>query len=277
MTDNIPMESVVIEKLLGTAVECARSAGRILMEMMDSRREVRYKGEADLVTDADTTSEEFIVGRIEREYPRHSILAEEGSRRDNDPEFVWIIDPLDGTTNYAHNFPVFCVSIALRHQDDLLLGVIYNPILDELFTAVAGRGLYLNGKKASISDERILKNSLLATGFPYDKSESDRDNIGYFSAFTKNIRGIRRAGSAALDLAYVACGRLDGFWELKLKPWDIAAGALMVVEAGGRITGLDGEELDIFVGDVVASNGFIHEAMLEKIKTVDRAYKTGNP
>ncbi|MBD3233877.1 MAG: inositol monophosphatase [candidate division Zixibacteria bacterium] len=255
------------------AVEIAIRAGNLLQEKRNEEREIDYKGEADLVTDADTASEKMITEFISQRFPDHGIVAEEGSEKDATSDFSWIIDPLDGTTNYAHNFPVYCVSIGMLYQDQVILGVIYNPILDELFRAIPGEGAYLNDRLIKVSKENRLSNSLLATGFPYDKNESDRDNVGYFAAFTKGIRGIRRLGSAALDLAYVACGRLDGFWELKLKPWDIAAGILMVKEAGGQISGFSGEILDLQKGDVVASNGVIHSDMLETIKSVDERSK----
>ncbi len=258
-----------IEEYEKAAVEIAVKAGNLLQKKRSEERDIEYKGEADLVTDADTASEKMITEFLSQRFPDHGIVAEEGSEKDASSDFSWIIDPLDGTTNYAHGFPVYCVSIGLLYQNQVILGIIYNPILNELFRATLGEGAFLNDRPIKVSKENRLGNSLLATGFPYDKNESDRDNIGYFAAFTKGIRGIRRLGSAALDLAYAACGRLDGFWELKLKPWDIAAGALMVKEAGGRVSGFSGELLDIQKGDVIASNGIIHNDMLEIIRSVD--------
>ena len=268
-----PRESIKLidsDKYLSIAVEAGRQAGNLLLDYSSKQREIRFKGEAELVTDADTASEQLIVQVITDHFPNHAILAEEGSGNDAESDFNWLIDPLDGTTNYAHGFPVYCVSIALQYQRRTVLGVVLNPVLDELFTASAGEGAYLNGEKIKVSGQHELKLSLLATGFPYDKADSERDNIGYFAAFTKRVRGIRRAGSAAMDLVYVACGRLDGFWEIKLKPWDIAAGALIVAEAGGQATELSGKDPDIFVGDIVASNGLIHRDILSVIEEVDR-------
>ncbi|MBD3170036.1 MAG: inositol monophosphatase [candidate division Zixibacteria bacterium] len=250
-------------------IKAAKDAGNILRDKRDKHRDIKFKGSADLVTDADTASEEFIVDLLSSEFPEHSIVAEEGSDRQLESDYVWIIDPLDGTTNYAHNFPVYCVSVGLMYREQLISGVVYNPVLDETFSAIAGEGAYLNGQRIEVSRSDQLKNSLLATGFPYDKTESEIDNINYFSAFTKRIRGIRRAGAAALDMVHVACGRLDGYWELKLKAWDIAAGALIVKEAGGEVSGFHGEKLDIFEGRIVASNGKIHAQMVDIIKGVD--------
>ncbi|MCP4632128.1 MAG: inositol monophosphatase [candidate division Zixibacteria bacterium] len=252
------------------AVNAAQKAGRLLLEKQNLERKIAYKGEADLVTDADTTAEKLIVELIKDNLPEHSILAEEGSGVSSDSEYLWIIDPLDGTTNYAHHFPFFCVSIALKYIDDILLGVVYNPVFDELFLAIKGEGAYLNDKEISVSGHKDLMECLLATGFPYDKARSERDNLKYFNIFLKRIQGIRRAGSAAMDLVYTACGRLDGYWELKLKPWDMAAGALIVREAGGKVTGFDGEDLDIFKGDIIASNGLIHNEMQSTINSIDR-------
>jgi myo-inositol-1(or 4)-monophosphatase len=259
----IPPDIDLLKKI---GVDTALKAGRILLDKQNLKRKIDFKGEADLVTDADTAAEELIVDSISSNFPTHSILAEEGGGVSNDSEYLWIIDPLDGTTNYAHHFPFYCVSIALSYNKEVVIGIIYNPVLNELFTAIRGEGSFLNNNGISVSDNKELMKSLLATGFPYDKAHSDRDNLVYFNKFLKQIRGVRRAGSAAMDLVYTACGRLDGYWELKLKPWDLAAGILIVQEAGGMVSGLNGEKPDIFKGDVVASNGLIHNEMLNIIK-----------
>jgi len=201
-------------------------------------------------------------------FPGHDIVAEEGDYLQSDSPCRWIIDPVDGTTNYAHGYPWFCTSIGLELDGELVAGVIYNPVYDELFTATKGGGAQLNGIPLSVSPRAPLQNSLLGTGFPYDCATDPANNFANFIAFQKKARGIRRAGAAALDLAYVAAGRLDGFWELKLKPWDVAAGVLLVREAGGTVTTFDGSAYDIFNDRIVASNGLIHDEMVAMLASV---------
>ncbi len=247
----------------------AREAGALLMSRFKDKHIVGYKGEIDIVTEADLLSEEMLKARISERFPGHDIVAEESRETGYGSEFRWIIDPLDGTTNYAHGYPVFCVSIALEIKGQLALGVIYNPLLDELFAAQRGGGAFLNGENLSVSETTNLSRSLLATGFPYDIRESKNNNIDNFIAMALKVQAIRRAGSAALDMAYVAAGRFDGFWELKLKPWDTAAGWLMITEAGGRVTNLQGEGFHLESPHVLASNGKIHRDMLEIIKSAD--------
>ncbi len=249
------------KKELKFARDIAVDAGNLLMKRFKKRHNVKLKGRVDLVTESDVKSEKLIVSGIKKNFPDDSILAEESGITERGNGRRWVIDPLDGTTNYAHNYPAFCVSIALEDDDDIVVGVIYNPILDELFSASVGGGAYLNRKRMVVTDERKLSRSLLATGFPYDIHESKIDNLENFARMYKEARGVRRAGSAALDLAYLACGRFDGFWELKLHPWDVAAGVLLVVEAGGRVTNLDGTKYSIYNGDILASNGKIHNHM----------------
>ncbi len=246
---------------LDTAIEAARLAGRYQRYRFASLLDISLKGEKDLVTEIDRESERLIVGHLLDRFPDHGIIAEEGEYPQGTAPYRWIIDPLDGTTNYAHGFPWFCVSIALESQGDLLAGVIYNPMHDELFTAARGDGAYCNGERLAVSARAPLKSTLLGTGFPYDCATDAENNFTNFIAFQKAARGIRRAGAAALDLAYVASGRLDGFWELKLKPWDVAAGVLLVQEAGGVVTTFDGSDYNIFNGRIVASNGLIHDEM----------------
>jgi len=247
---------------LEIAITAAKKAGSYLIEVLANKREITKKGVVDIVTDADKEAEHIIRNMVFKHFPDDEFLAEEGTEASGSTGLLWVVDPLDGTTNYAHRFPVFCVSIALVKDNIPQLGCIYNPNLDELFTAVKGEGAYLNGRKIKVSQTEKLIESLLATGFPYDIRESDADNMNNFYAFYKNgAQAVRRAGSAAFDLAYTACGRFDGFWEMKLHPWDIAAGILMVEEAGGKVTDFGGDPVGLYRGEVLASNGAIHHRM----------------
>lgn len=248
---------------LDTAARAARGAGKLQKERLWSEHEIQFKGEIDLVTEVDRACEELIVAAIREKFPGHDILAEENVYAQAGSRFKWIIDPLDGTTNYAHGFPWFCVSIALEVDGEARLGVIYQPMLDELFTAVKGEGAYLNGRPLRVSRREPMKNCLLATGFPYDRTRDNENNFANFVNFQMAARAVRRAGAAALDLACVAAGRLDGYWECKLKPWDVAAGQLMVTEAGGRVTNHAGEPFSIYDHRLLASNGLVHDAMVE--------------
>jgi myo-inositol-1(or 4)-monophosphatase len=255
---------------LHVAVEAARTAGSFQRHRFASPLSIELKGDKDLVTEVDRESERLIIQRLLARFPDHSILAEEGSCPRGDSPLCWVIDPLDGTTNFAHGFPWFCVSIALEAAGELVAAVIHNPIHDELFTAVKGEGAFLNGRRLRVSCRSPLGETLLGTGFPYDCATDPVNNFENFMAFQRAARGIRRAGAAALDLASVAAGRLDGFWELKLKPWDVAAGVLMVREAGGTVSGFDGSEYSIFNNRIVASNGLIHEEMVAMLERVSR-------
>jgi len=258
------------QQFLDVAVEAARTAGSYQRYRFASVLDVTLKGDKDLVTEVDRESERLIVEHILSRFPDHNIVAEEGDYPQGNSPFRWIIDPLDGTTNYAHGFPWFCTSIGIESAGELIAGVVYNPMHDELFTATAGGGAFLNGNRLHVSGRSPLHNTLLGTGFPYDCAHDPANNFANFIAFQKAARGIRRAGAAALDLAYVAAGRLDGFWELKLKPWDVAAGALLVREAGGTVTTFDGSVYDIFNNRIVASNGLIHDEMTAKLVSVCR-------
>jgi len=258
------------QQFLDTAVKAARIAGRFQQYRFASSMNVTLKGDKNLVTEVDQESERLIVGHLLGSFPDHNIVAEEGEYPQGDAPFRWIIDPLDGTTNYAHGFPWFCVSIGLESAGELVAGVIYSPMHDELFTATKGSGAFLNGQRLHVSTRSPLQDTLLGTGFPYDCASDPANNFDNFIAFQKAARGIRRAGAAALDLAYVAAGRLDGFWELKLKPWDVAAGVLLVREAGGTVTTFDGTEYDVFNHRIVASNGLIHEEMTVMLTTLDQ-------
>ncbi len=251
------------------AVSIAHEAGAFLKERFGGRHVIDYKGEINIVTEADRLSEEILKSKIHREFPDHGILAEESPEIDSRSDYRWIIDPLDGTTNYAHGYPVFCVSIALEQKGKAILGVVYNPMLDETFTAEPGQGAFLNGERISVSRTEDLSRSLLATGFPYDIRENRDNNLNYFVSMATRAQAIRRAGSAALDLAYLASGRFDGFWELRLKPWDTAAATLLVREAGGIVSDLSGGSFSLESTSVLASNGIIHQEMLSVFTNTD--------
>lgn len=253
------------------AIKASLEAGDILRKNFGRINNICHKGEIDLVTEADLRSEQRIIKILKKEYPDHDILAEEGAGWDRTvaseanlrAEYKWLIDPLDGTTNYAHGFPFFAVSIALERRGDVILGVVYDPLREEVFTAQKGKGSYLNKKRIKVSKTKNLSEALLATGFAYDVRKSPDNNLNHFSNFTLEAQGIRRAGSAALDLCYVASGRFDGFWEMKLKPWDMAAGSLMVKEAGGKVTDFKGDPFSIYSKEILASNGRIHGEMVK--------------
>jgi myo-inositol-1(or 4)-monophosphatase len=253
---------------LQEAVRAARIAGEYQKSRFASTLDIEMKGDKNLVTEVDKESERLIVEHLRSRFPDHDIIAEEGDYLQSASPFRWIIDPVDGTTNYAHGYPWFCSSIALEQEGELVAGVIYNPVYDELFTAAKDGGAYLNGIRLSVSARSPLKNSLLGTGFPYDCATDPANNFTNFVAFQKSARGIRRAGAAALDLAYVAAGRLDGFWELKLHAWDVAAGVLLVREAGGKVTTFDGSPYSVFNDRIVASNGRIHDEMVAMLASV---------
>jgi len=254
--------------MLGFAVELARDAGNLLLEKFGRITAIAKKGDINLVTEADLASEELIVERIRSYYPKHSILAEESGEAvviGADRSWKWIIDPLDGTTNYAHGYPCFCVTLALEHDGEIVVGVTFDPTRNELFAAEKGNGATLNGKPIRVSATDKLSESLIVTGFPYDFKQ--RENFArHLTEFLLSSRGVRRDGSAAIDMAYVACGRFDGFWEEGLNPWDVAAGKLLIEEAGGVITYYDGSPFSIYKPPLYASNGRIHTQMLEVLR-----------
>ncbi len=260
--------SAEVTRILELAERLAREAGRLQRESYEGEFEVHTKSAViDLVTDVDRACERLIVDAIQAERRGDAILAEEGGGTDDpDAEWRWVIDPLDGTANYAHGYPRFCVSIGIEQRGVATVGVIYDPLLDELFSAVRGRGATLNDRPLQVSAETRLDHAMLATGFAYDVHRSVEDNLDHFSAFVKAARAIRRDGSAALDLCYVAAGRFDGFWELKLHPWDVAAGLLIVEEAGGRTSDLSGRGSCASGQQTVASNGQLHDAILELLQ-----------
>jgi myo-inositol-1(or 4)-monophosphatase len=257
---------MMINNAMTAAVDAARKAGALLSRRRGNLKEINYKGSVDLVTDADRESQELIRGLIQRNFPGHDILGEEDLSRDKGSEYRWLIDPLDGTTNYAHDFPVFCVSIALEYNETIILGVVFDPTREELFTARRGMGAERNGQTITVSRERQLSKSLLATGFPYDIRESEINNLDHFARLAVRAQAVRRCGSAALDLCYTACGRFDGFWEMKLAPWDMAAGALMIKEAGGTITDFGGAPFSHYGREMLATNGLIHEQMVSVLQ-----------
>jgi myo-inositol-1(or 4)-monophosphatase len=247
--------------------EIAREAGALLMGYFRQHVKIEYKGEADLVTVADRASEKLIRERIGALWPGHDILGEEEGLVDTGSEYRWYVDPLDGTTNFAHGFPVFCVSMALEHKGRRIAGVVYDPTRQEMFAAEQGSGAYLNQEPIRVSPTAKLGEGLVATGFPSHKRHKN-PNIHFYHQITLRTHGVRRAGSAALDLCYVAAGRLDGFWEFNLNPWDTAAGVLLVEEAGGRVTDFQGEAFQIDSRETLASNGRLHEALLHEFQEI---------
>lgn len=254
--------------MLDFTIQTAREAGNVLLERFGRITSVTKKGDINLVTEADLASEALIIERIGSHYPRHSILAEESGEAvvsGGDTKWKWIIDPLDGTTNYAHGYPCFCVTIGVEHEGEIVIGVTFDPTRDEMFAAEKGLGASLNGKPIRVSAETRLSESLIVTGFPYDFK-----TVPHFERSLKEFllrsRGVRRDGSAAIDMAYVACGRFDGFWEEGLKPWDVAAGKLLIEEAGGMLTYYDGSPFNIYEPPICASNGLIHDQMLEVLR-----------
>jgi myo-inositol-1(or 4)-monophosphatase len=248
------------------AIEAARAAGRYALKKTGRFGRVSYKGSINLVTDVDKRSEEIIVSRIRKEFPGHSILAEERGLENKNSSYRWIIDPLDGTTNYAHSFPFFCVSVGLEIDGKVVAGVVYEPTRDELFSATSGNGARLNKKRIHVSKTADLSKALLVTGFAYNIREAKYTNVENFRKFLLASQAVRRTGSAAIDLCYVACARFDGFWEVGLNPWDTAAGSLILSEAGGKLTDFKGSPYSIYEKKILASNGGIHKQMLSILK-----------
>lgn len=262
------MQRSVGDQQLEVAVAAARIAGGILRERFGQVQRIRYTGEIDLVTEADDIAERSIVDEIRRHFPDDSILAEEGSTGGANPDRRWIVDPMDGTTNFAHGYPFFAVSIGLEVRGNLELAVVYDPVQDELFVARAGGGAFLNGERIRVSTTDQLRAGFLCTGFPYDRAQME-PALELWRRFVLRAQAVRRDGAAALDLCYVAMGRFDGFWEQSLQPWDVAAGALMVVEAGGQVTGYEGGAFALELPAVLASNGLLHPDLLRVINASD--------
>jgi myo-inositol-1(or 4)-monophosphatase len=253
---------------LQAAIEIAREAGAILRAGYDRPKEIAYKGEVDLITDSDRRSEELVVSRLRQRFPDHAIIAEEGSRKEAaGAKYCWHVDPLDGTTNFAHGYPCFCVSLGLLEDGEPIAGVVLNPVYDELFAAARGEGAYLNKQRIHVSSVPSLSQSLVATGFPTHHRKKSA-NINYYWEFTLRSHGVRRDGAAALDMCAVASGRFDGFWEFGLKSWDTAAGTILVREAGGMVTDIDGKPFRPGARVVIATNGKIHGEMREIIERV---------
>jgi myo-inositol-1(or 4)-monophosphatase len=250
-----------------TAIEAARRSARILRSRFGHISRIRKKAAAEIVTEADIESEEMILATIRAEFPDHAVLSEECGSITGASEYKWIVDPLDGTINFAHQIPIFSISIALAFRDSIVLGIILDPVNDELYAAVSGQGAQLNGKPIQVSATRTVAESLLVTGFPYNVREILESVMDRYGSCLKASQGMRRLGSAALDLCYVACGRFEGFWEQCLKPWDSAAGALMVTEAGGRVTTFSDRPYTVEHAEILATNGLIHREMLGLLET----------
>lgn len=252
------------ESFFTVAKEAALEAGKVLKDHLETDFKVYKKGIVNLVTEVDLKAEKAILERIHRSFPDHQILSEEKGSIAGQADFCWVIDPLDGTTNYSHRYPIFCVSIALEQQGKTILGLVYNPISGEFFTAERGEGAFLNGERIQVSAARTLIESLLCTGFSYERDKV-RANLDLFNKACMTAQAVRRDGSAALDLCYIACGRFDGFWELTLHPWDVAAGKLIVEEAGGCVTDIRGNACDNYEPAIIASNGRIHSAIVDLV------------
>ncbi len=263
---------MALAALRQTAEDAARLAGKLLAERFEGPRTIEYKGGIDLVTDADRAAEEAILELVQARYPDHAILAEESGATagtaTGKERLRWIIDPLDGTTNYSHRLPHFSVSIAVEDAQGVVIGVVFDPIREELFAATRGQGATLNGSPIRVSQTLTMDQALLCTGFPYDVRERPDAPLGLFDRLVRKARGMRRFGSAALDLAYIACGRYDGYFEFGLKPWDLAAGALLVREAGGVVTRIDGAPLDLHQGDLLAGGAALHALLRAETQPV---------
>ena len=255
--------------------QLAREAGALLLSFF-GKVSVEYKGDVDLVTQADRASEKMLVERILKHWPDHDLLGEEGSRRETGSDFRWYVDPLDGTTNFAHGYPVFCVSMALEYKGERIAGVVYDPTRDEMFAAEKGGGAQLNGRPARVSATRRLAECLVATGFPSHKRHKN-PNINFYHQITLRTHGVRRAGSAALDLCYTACGRFDAFWEFNLNPWDTAAGVLLVEEAGGTVTNFRGGPFNLDSREVLASNALVQGELLQEFQAIMEGRVEGIP
>jgi myo-inositol-1(or 4)-monophosphatase len=261
------MDTTAKSELLPRMTAIAREAGHLVMTYFERRIGYEYKGDVDLVTEADRASEKLIVQRIREAFPAHDIVGEEGTRKDSGSDFRWYVDPLDGTTNFAHGYPVFCVSLGIESKSGLIAGVLYDPTRDELFAAEKDKGATLNGRPIQVSKTKKLGESLLATGFPSRKRHKN-PNIHFYHQLTLRSHGLRRAGSAALDLANVASGRYDGFWEFNLNPWDTSAGVLLVREAGGTVTRFDGSAWRIDSTETLASNGLLHDELMKNFTEI---------
>ncbi|MCX7995744.1 MAG: inositol monophosphatase [candidate division WOR-3 bacterium] len=257
------MEKIKLDEILNKVIKVIVSTGDRIYRLSSGRKHVSYKGAVNLVTRFDKISQKRIVEYLKKQFPDYGILSEEDVNYGTSREIKWLVDPLDGTTNFAHDLPIWAISIGLEVEGEVVLGVVYDPTRKELFSALKGKGAFLNGKKISVSKTKKLGHSLLVTGFPYDIRESKDNNLNYFARFCLEAQAVRRLGSAALDLCYTACGRFDGYWEIKLAPWDQAAGSLILKEAGGMITDFKGRPFNIYGKEVLGSNGYIHTQMMD--------------
>ncbi len=248
---------------LEVAEETAREAAKVLLENLGKVKEIEFKAKNSLVTEVDKLSEKIIISNIKKNFPTHDIFAEESGKDLSDSDYLWLIDPIDGTTNYAHAYPFFSISIALEVKGEVIAGLVYDPVKDEMFTAEKGKGAFLNGESISVSKSDEIKHSHVCTGFMHEVNWMVEANIRHFGNFIRRARAVRRDGSAALDLCYVACGRFDGFWELGLNPWDTAAAVLIVKEAGGHLCKFNGDAYSIYDKEILATNSIIDEQMME--------------
>lgn len=256
---------------LDIVIEIARQAGKILQEGFGRAKQIEYKGAIDLVTEFDRRSDAFILAQLSQNFPGEAILSEESGLDTTSSDYVWIVDPLDGTTNFTHSFPVFSVSIGLTFQDQPVLGVVYDPMRDELFAAEAGQGATLNGNPLQVSTVTSLERAMLTTGFPYDLRTNPRNNFEQFIRFHHMVQAVRHIGSAALDCVWVAAGRLEGYWEEGIHPWDVAAGGLIAREAGGKVTTYDNDENFLSQRSIIVSNGHLHAQMLQVLRETGAA------
>ncbi len=261
------MTPVQPPNLLPVMQSIAQEAGSLLMSYFHQQVKIEYKGDADLVTIADRKSEALILERIRHQFPAHDVMGEEGTRIDSGSDYKWYVDPLDGTTNFAHGFPVFCVSLGVEYRGRRAAGVIYDPTRDEMFAAELDQGARLNGRPIHVSTTSRLADCLVGTGFPSHKRHKN-PNIYFYHQLTLRTHGVRRAGSAALDLCNVACGRFDGFWEFNLNPWDTVAGVLIAEEAGARVTNFSGGPFQLDSRETLASNGLVHDALLHEFQEI---------
>jgi myo-inositol-1(or 4)-monophosphatase len=270
------IEKTVLSGIEALLLQLVCKAGRLLKNRIATKHHIVFKSEIDIVTEMDHMVEDLFLRTIAKKYPEHDVLSEEmiestGQEYPKTPApkgiVRWIVDPLDGTTNYAHGLPHFAVSAGIEYQGEIVMGAVYNPMLRELFFAKKGKGAFLNGKRIKVSGLKRFRQALLATGFPYDLKTSKINNFTEFKYISEHCQAVRRAGSASLDLCNVACGRFDGFWEYKLKPWDVAAAALIITEAGGKITNFSGRGLNIYGGSFVATNGELHTTLVRAVKT----------
>lgn len=255
--------------MINKVVNIAKEAGEIIRDGFNNSISIEYKSDVtDLVTNIDKAAEKIITDFVSKEYPLHSIIAEESGQIEKSSEYTWVIDPIDGTTNFAHKLPIFSVSIGIQKNGENIIGVIYDVMRDKIYSAEKGCGAFQNQKRINVSSNSDLAKSLLVTGFAYDRTDEYKEAIKIFSSFLTKTRAVRRLGSAALDFCYVASGVFDGFWEANLSPWDVCAGILLVEEAGGKVTNYNNEKLDIFSNQYLATNGQIHDKMIEVIKNI---------